>query len=48
VSDLTPLAGLTALEFLDLGTTQVSDVASLAGLAALQLIDRNGRRVTSG
>ena len=34
VSDLAPLAGLTALQSLYLIRTQVSDIAPLAGLTA--------------
>jgi Leucine-rich repeat (LRR) protein len=36
LSDLTPLAGLTALQELSLDRTSVSDLAPLAGLTALQ------------
>ena len=38
VADLAPLAGLTALQSLDLGDTQVTDLAPLAGLTALQML----------
>jgi hypothetical protein len=38
VDSLKPLAGLTALQSLDLNDTRVSDVTSLAGLTALQAL----------
>ncbi len=44
-SDLAPLAGLTALQSLDLGT-QVSDLAPLAGLTALQSLYLMGTQVS--
>ena len=40
------LAGLTALQSLDLSFTKVSDVAPLAGLAALQSLSLNGTQVS--
>jgi internalin A len=46
VSDVAPLAGLTALQHLDLSGTQVSDVAPLAGLTALQHLDLNSTQVS--
>ncbi|WP_338849060.1 leucine-rich repeat domain-containing protein [Massilia sp. W12] len=39
ISDLTPLAALTALQELDCAHTQVSDLAPLAALTALQLLN---------
>jgi Leucine-rich repeat (LRR) protein len=39
VSDVSPLARLTALQSLDLEGTQVRDVSPLAGLTALQGVD---------
>jgi len=38
VSDVTPLAGLTGLQTLDLRGTQVSDVTPLAGLTGLRIL----------
>jgi internalin A len=43
--DLAPLAGLTALQRLDLDGTQVSDVSPLAGLAALQHLNLDGTQI---
>jgi hypothetical protein len=43
---LTPLAGLTALQYLVLSSTQVSDVAPLAGLTALQNLDLTATQVS--
>ena len=39
ISDLSPLAGLSALQSLDCSETQVSDLGPLAGLSALQSLD---------
>jgi Leucine-rich repeat (LRR) protein len=39
VSDVSPLAGLTALEGLGLTHTQVSDVSPLAGLTHMEILD---------
>ena len=39
VTDLAPLAGLTALQTLDVSGTQVTDLTPLAGLPALQTLD---------
>ena len=39
ISDLSPLAGLSALQSLDCSGTQVSDLGPLAGLSALQSLD---------
>jgi internalin A len=39
VSDLSPLAGLTELQFLDCSRTQVSDLSALSSLKALQMLD---------
>ncbi|MCA1971666.1 MAG: hypothetical protein LDL44_02415, partial [Caenispirillum sp.] len=39
VNDLTPLAGLDALQNLDCSETQVADLSPLAGLKALQTLD---------
>ena len=36
VSDLAPLAGLTALEELDVGQTRIASLAAVAGLTALR------------
>lgn len=46
ISDLRPLAKLTALQWLALGETQVSDLAPLAGLTALQWLDLGGIEVS--
>jgi hypothetical protein len=46
ISDLSPLAGLTSLQRLDLSGTQVSDVAPLAGLSSLQRLDLSGTQVS--
>jgi Leucine-rich repeat (LRR) protein len=43
--DLAPLAGLTALQSLDLRGTKVADLAPLARLAALQSLDLRGTQV---
>ena len=39
ISDLSPLAGLSALQSLDCSYTRVSDLGPLAGLSALQSLD---------
>ena len=39
VSDLAPLARLSALQSLDIDGTQVSDLAPLAGLSALRMLN---------
>ena len=44
--DLSPLAGLTALQTLVLNGTQVSDVTPLAGLTALQTLRLEGTQVS--
>ncbi len=44
--DVRPLAGLTALQTLDLRGTRVSDVTPLAGLTALQTLNLWGTRVS--
>jgi Leucine-rich repeat (LRR) protein len=46
LNSLHPLAGLTALQSLDLDGTQVSDVAPLAGLTALQTLDLRDTQVS--
>ena len=46
VSDVAPLASLTALQFLDLRRTPVSDVAPLASLTALQGLYLTGTPVS--
>jgi Leucine-rich repeat (LRR) protein len=46
LTDVTPLAGLTALQSLGLGGTQVTDATPLAGLTALEELDLTGTRVT--
>src|SRR5213078_2078969 len=43
---LPDLAGLTALQSLDLSATQVSDLAPLAGLTALQSLDLSRTQVS--
>ena len=43
LSDVTPLAALTALQTLDLSGTQVIDVTPLAALTALQTLNQIGR-----
>ena len=45
MSDVAPLLGLTALQYLDLRGTRVSDVAPLSGLTALQRLDLRSTRV---
>ena len=46
LSDLTPLAGLPALQTLDLDRTQVSDLTPLAALNALQELSLNSTQVS--
>ena len=46
MSDLGPLAGLSALQSLDCSSTQVSDLGPLAGLSALQSLDCSGTQVS--
>ncbi len=46
LKNLSPLAGLTNLQHLDLNNTQVSDVAALAGLTNLQRLDLNNTQVS--
>ena len=46
VSDLSPLAGLSNLEWLYLGETEVSDLSPLAGLKKLNAIDLESTEVT--
>ena len=45
VADLAPLAGLSALTFLDVSNTQVADLAPLAGLPALTSLDVSHTKV---
>ena len=45
IGDLTPLAGLTALQSLDCSGTQVGDLTPLAGLTALQSLDCRSTQV---
>jgi hypothetical protein len=45
-SNLTPLAGLSALQSLSLDSTQVADLAPLEGLSALQSLSLDGTQVT--
>jgi internalin A len=47
VSDLSPLAGATALEKLDVRMTAVADLKPLAGLTKLEHLDIRGTKVTS-
>ena len=47
MSNVAPLAGLTALQSLDLDGTQVSDVAPLTGLTALQNLFLTGTQVSN-
>jgi hypothetical protein len=46
VTDLGSLAGLTALQSLDLANTDVTDLGPLTGLKALQSLDLEGTKVT--
>ena len=46
MSDLGPLAGLSALQSLDCSHTQVSDLGPLAGLSALQSLDCSHTQVS--
>ena len=46
ISDLAPLAGLTALQSLDCSNTQVTDLGPLAGLTALQSLVCSNTQVT--
>ncbi len=46
ISDLSPLAGLSALQSLDCWSTRVSDLGPLAGLSALQSLDCTGTKVS--
>ena len=46
ISDLSPLAGLSALQSLDCSETRVSDLGPLAGLSALQSLDCYGTQVS--
>ncbi len=45
VADLTPLAGLDALQILDCSNTQVADLTPLAGLDALQILNCSSTQV---
>src|SRR5512134_1756843 len=47
VSDLSPLAGATALEDIDLRLTAVADLTPLAGLTKLAKLDVRGTPVTN-
>ena len=42
--DVTPLAGLTALQYLDLTNTAVTDLAPLAALSELRWLNVRGAR----
>ncbi|MCZ6837517.1 MAG: hypothetical protein O7G85_17205, partial [Planctomycetota bacterium] len=44
--ELAPLAGLTVLQWLNLGLTRVTELAPLAGLTALQWLNLGQTRVT--
>jgi Leucine-rich repeat (LRR) protein len=46
VSDIVPLATLTALEYLELDETQVNDVAPLAALTRMRYLNVRGTQVT--
>ncbi len=46
VSDISALAGLTALTFLGLAANQVSDISALAGLTALESLYLNSNQVS--
>jgi internalin A len=46
LADLSPLAGATALEYLDIRLTRVSNLAPVAKLATLRRIDMRGTKVT--
>ena len=46
VSDVAPLAGMSALQTLNISNTHVTDLAPLAGLSALQTLDISGTQVT--
>ena len=48
VSDVTPLAGLEKLEWLDLHDTRVSNLAPLVGLKSLRQLDLKGTKVSDG
>ncbi len=46
LADLAPLAGLSALQWLDVSSTQVTDLAPLAGLSAVRTLDVSNTQVT--
>ncbi len=46
LTELAPLAGLSALQSLNVSETQVTDLAPLAGLSALQRLDVSNTQVT--
>ena len=46
VDDIAPLAGLTRLERLDLGDTQITDATPLIGLRNLRSLDLSATRIT--
>jgi uncharacterized protein YjbI with pentapeptide repeats len=46
LTDLSPLAGLSGLQRLDLWGTRVSDLSALAGLSGLQSLDLDGTPVS--
>jgi Leucine-rich repeat (LRR) protein len=46
VSDLSPVAALTNLQFLDLSQTEVSDLSAIAGMTKLQFLDLYQTRVS--
>ena len=46
VEDIAPLAGLTRLERLDLGDTQITDATPLIGLRNLRSLDLSATRIT--
>jgi len=46
LSDISALAGLAGLEWLDLGGNQISDVSALAGMANLKWLDLHWNRIS--
>jgi hypothetical protein len=46
ISDVSPLAGLTKLEYLHLGSNQITDLSPLAGLTNLKELRLNGNQIS--
>ena len=46
IADLTPLAGLTALTYVDLERNQIADIDALSDLARLRFLDLSGNHIS--